>query len=868
MINESREWGDIERSLKQLPDDINGVYSLMLNGISTEKQPMAVTALKCIVCAQRPLRVFELQELISEVYHRPFNLGETFSNLVVKRRSLSSKDNFVEFAHDTSIREFLYSENSGNFHMEIFEAHHSFAETCVAYLKNSKLEIFQGISHDDCPNCPRKRRALEYAINNWHSHAIVGSIRKQPTHRSSPDKAESDEATKNSASLMAHERILGLLFQILALLIPLLQMTRNRPNNNAKNPPKTLDEQSPRSPTGKTLVAWSEAAKITLDRIGTDTEWSDELQFATFTGYMVITGILLSHGASVEITKEGFNPLMAAAGQNYPNMIRLLLNTETEEISRKTNQSYPFDVENSLSSTNETIATAIVQTLLQYKADPEATNTYHQTALHLAAGSNQKQVVELLLERVKDRSIRDYSGATALHWAAAGGYPQIVKILIERGVNINAQSAYRKRPSLSQRKSSNAQSPRPDYQLIRVAELGNQEDIKSLLDSGASPTAFDQYGSTALHWVCCRGFEEMAATMIEKGADVNATRSFDKFGKTPLLEATRNAHSDGLPMIKTLLQSGADATVEDSTWFDHRTPLHEVAMKGSEPMVQLLLEYGADSNARDLKGQTAADLARAAGHEKIAELLNRNNRGIDARGGNGETALHMAAENNHYNAVEEILKYNADVNVRSNNGRTAIHSAAGSASTQLFNLLLDNGADILVVADNDWSVLHETCDKGNKPILDLLIAHPAKLDLNQRDSNGSTPLAVAAKSGQKHIFSTLLAHPEVDVNMVDWRGYTPLQHLGESGDVEMIELLLSRDDAEIDTQEMHYDRTPLLHAAREGHLEAVKVLLEKGADPKILDRFQWSPLAYAESNGHKAVVEALLKEGAKRYDTA
>ena len=52
-----------------------------------------------------------------------------------------------------------------------------------------------------------------------------------------------------------------------------------------------------------------------------------------------------------------------------------------------------------------------------------------------------------------------------------------------------------------------------------------------------------------------------------------------------------------------------------------QTPLHMAAGGGHSAVVQLLLESGADVNAKDRRDQTALDLAQKAGHDEIVELL-------------------------------------------------------------------------------------------------------------------------------------------------------------------------------------------------------------------------------------------------------
>ena len=855
------EWRDIERVLDDLPEHINGVYSVILQNIVPEKRLLALTALKSLICAQRPLRAFELQELLSHVYQRPINITETFPSLLVRRKRSEHEDELLEFAHDTSIREYLLSTHSGDFHIDTNDAHRSLARTCLAYLKISLPEKAANRSHDDCLDCPRKRRALEYAINNWYRHAIDSSTAPIDTtvasQGSQPISSDSRIATQPMTSQMA-----ALILHIMALLVQLLRMNKWTNETNFGSPQKVLAETF----ETKTLIAWVETVEEVLEEAKYAKKERDEwLKVAALTGYMFITDLLLTHDASVDARHEEINPLMAAATQNYPGMIALLLGSNTDVILKSF--WWPFgDIASPKSIAEESTAVAIARLLVDNNADPNARTKARQTALHMAAASNQRMVVDFLLDKVDDPSVCDYSGATALHWAAASGNQDVISVLVGKGADVNAKSISRKKTSTRPQNQRPTSDRREDYQLVDAAESGGRAAVVKLLDEGAVPTAADRYGSTALHWVACRGYNDLIQILIDRGADVNASRPYERYGKTPLIEAARYS-TPSLEAVRTLLQAGAEPNLEDSVWFENRTALHEVASTGHGPIAELLLQYGADANLRDLKGNTPADLARKNGYHVVSLLLEKSNQGIDARGGKGETALHMATENGHVYVVQELLNHKADVNIHADNGRTVLHSAAGSGSAELFNLLLQQGADPAVQADNAWSVIHEAAYRGNLPVLEILLRHPSVLP-NVVNVDGSTPLMVAATEGQEQACTMLLAQETTDINAQDWRLYTPLQYASADGLLPIVELLLKHQDIIIDTRELHYARTPLLHAARAGHVAIVESLLERDADPDVIDKFGWSPLAYAETNGHPVIAEMLRKRGARSVKTA
>jgi ankyrin repeat protein len=83
------------------------------------------------------------------------------------------------------------------------------------------------------------------------------------------------------------------------------------------------------------------------------------------------------------------------------------------------------------------------------------------------------------------------------------------------------------------------------------------------------------------------------------------------------------------------------------------------------------------------------------------------------------------------------------------------------------------------------------------------------------------------------------------------------------GHEEVVKLLL--ETAKIDVDSKSSGRTPLSWAAENGHEAVVKLVLEKGAELETKDtENDQTPLSWAAANGHEAVVKLLLEKGAKK----
>lgn len=111
------------------------------------------------------------------------------------------------------------------------------------------------------------------------------------------------------------------------------------------------------------------------------------------------------------------------------------------------------------------------------------------------------------------------------------------------------------------------------------------------------------------------------------------------------------------------------------------------------PLIELLLQHGADIEARDIEGATA--LMRAAADrcgDSVAALL-ASGADINAQDPWGRTALHWAAQGNACRAIRELLKQGTDLEARDGAGMTALFLAATLGKANAVKVLLELGAN-------------------------------------------------------------------------------------------------------------------------------------------------------------------------------
>lgn len=142
--------------------------------------------------------------------------------------------------------------------------------------------------------------------------------------------------------------------------------------------------------------------------------------------------------------------------------------------------------------------------------------------------------------------------------------------------------------------------------------LGDLERVKRMLAGDpALLHARTADGFPPLGLAVFFGHGELARWLIEQGADVSAAA--DNAMKVAPVHAA--AAACDRETMRVLLERGADPNAKQQMDY---TPLHGAAGRGDVEMARILLEHGADPDARGADGQTIADVARSHGHPEFA----------------------------------------------------------------------------------------------------------------------------------------------------------------------------------------------------------------------------------------------------------
>jgi len=127
-------------------------------------------------------------------------------------------------------------------------------------------------------------------------------------------------------------------------------------------------------------------------------------------------------------------------------------------------------------------------------------------------------------------------------------------------------------------------------------------------------TAESGFGWAPRHFAAYAGNLEVAKLLLDRGAEIDR-RANNKFRNTPLQVSLLTAQEE---MAAFLVARGANVRIEQDEGF---TALHEAAQIGSERLIALLLDAGADPNSRGKDGRTPLAMARKGNHAAAAKLL-------------------------------------------------------------------------------------------------------------------------------------------------------------------------------------------------------------------------------------------------------
>jgi ankyrin repeat protein len=414
-----------------------------------------------------------------------------------------------------------------------------------------------------------------------------------------------------------------------------------------------------------------------------------------------------------------------------------------------------------------------------------------------------------------------------------------------------------------------------------AAQAGDKAAVRALLKDAADVNAAQGDGMTALHWAATANDPELAQTLLYASANVKATTRIGAY--TPLLLAAKDGYA---AVMEPLIKGGADVNARTS---NGTTPLMFAAASGHLDAVTTLLDHGADVNAvESTRGLNAAMFAAAADRAAVVELLASRGADLEAttkvvelhsldrssfggilfgnpqagptppagRGGAaganaaatpataGAPAAAGAARGQNPQQGRNVpggrgqgkagidRQYQLNELVYAQGGLAPIHLAARQGYMNTIQAAVNAGADVnqLTAGDKSSPLLIATIN-GNFDVAKYLLDHGA--DPNLAAENGATPLydALNVEWAPKSLYPQPRAYLNQHTTYLDLM--TALLDKGANPNARLRKKVwysgYSFDLSGVD----EIGATPFWRAAYASDVAAMRLLLERGADPNI-----------------------------------
>jgi len=511
----------------------------------------------------------------------------------------------------------------------------------------------------------------------------------------------------------------------------------------------------------------------------------------------------------------------------------------------------------------------------------ERTGILNVSLANIAAKFGHQDVLKAIAG-VKSGALNEsgHCGATPLHTAAALNLPEMVKMLADQKVSLEAKDKEGRTP------------------LYSAMMEKSVEAMTALLteEKGLVSTAVDTFGCLPLHWAARNNDVATVKLLIAKGASPLAEIVG---GWSPVALAARMGSVEALKaLIAIVPKENLETTSAIGT-----TPLMLAAIGGHAKIVDCFAEEKIDFNTKLRGGDSALHLAVKYNHLAVVEALIRGGAIVDVEDSAGNTPLHLAAKLNKKEIFDLLIKHGANAGKQNIAGQTPLTpgfiagglvTAVSARDSMLENIeslkkrfsavahyksaLEQLTKDVLksyqkislsAVAASPFSVFYSTlspavglafvaAENDNSAALRLL-RNEEKIVFETVNDDFRSPLHVAVMNDSSRIMDVLISDGADLTYEIKSSGTSAVYLAAERGLTAMLRKIVSNVPVRFLNKANLSHETPLYAAVINGHDQAVRVLIEAGADVNQAANSGYAPIHLSIEKNHFKIFKMLVE---------
>lgn len=405
----------------------------------------------------------------------------------------------------------------------------------------------------------------------------------------------------------------------------------------------------------------------------------------------------------------------------------------------------------------------------------------------------------------------------------------------------------------------------PDVAVSAAVLANDITTLNLLLAHGANVDASDSRGVPVLVRAIALKYDQIAATLVHRGANTNALVNE---GTSVAFALARDQGKEKL--MTSLLAHGARvrnqeyqyplvATEQETKRFPNWQPLEIAAWQGQAERLTAILAIEGAGLSDQTFARSLANAAHAGCERCVSQLLTAREGALSSGDYVDQGALYWASTHQDGRLmVQRLLEAGANPNQHVG-GRSALHGAIRSGAKDIVEILLQAGAELDVRDSKGRSPLSEAIRLEHYSIANALIM--AGADPLQQDDDGGDALFMAVRNGSPALLQAMVTHvPAAGLQQYRWHELIKASLAGDC--YACLQVFMEVEPAQRALNQSQGGNTALMVAAALAREQAIPTLLAHQPDLSVRNADGNTALMLAAMSGNREIVLQLLEAGA------